>query len=179
MQQLKTVYKAPTEEAALENLNLLDENWSKKYSLAIKSWKQNWGNFSIYFKYPEEIRTIIYTTNAVEVLHRQFRKVTNSRSIFPNDDSLKKCSFLLTEIYLKNGLCLSKIGLLFFHNFLLFLTIELSRFYDFILLFTQKFLEPLSFTHSGRRDFLLCVDVDFASCYKECYCGFLDVNYAI
>lgn len=94
MQQLKTVYKAPTEEAALENLNLLDENWGKKYSLAIKSWKQNWENLSTYFKYPEEIRTIIYTTNAVEVLHRQFRKVTNSRSIFPNDDALKKMLFL-------------------------------------------------------------------------------------
>lgn len=94
MQQLKTVYKAPTEEAAVENLNLLDETWGKKYSLAIKSWKQNWLNLSTYFKYPQEIRTIIYTTNAVEAVHRQFRKVTKSRAIFPNDDALKKMLFL-------------------------------------------------------------------------------------
>jgi len=94
MQQLKTVYKAPTEEAAVENLNLLEETWGKKYSLAIKSWKQNWPNLSTYFKYPQEIRTIIYTTNAVEAVHRQFRKVTKSRAIFPNDDALKKMLFL-------------------------------------------------------------------------------------
>ena len=94
MQQLKTVYKAPTEEAAVENLNLLDETWGKRYSLAIKSWKQNWPNLSTFFKYPQEIRTIIYTTNAVEAVHRQFRKVTKSRAIFPNDDALKKMLFL-------------------------------------------------------------------------------------
>lgn len=94
MQQLKTVYKASTEEDAVESLNLLEETWGKKYSLAIKSWKHNWSNLSTYFKYPQEIRTIIYTTNAVEAVHRQFRKVTKSRAIFPNDDALKKMLFL-------------------------------------------------------------------------------------
>lgn len=94
MQELREVYKAPTEDAALQNLDLLDEHWGSKYSLAIKSWRNNWVNLATYFKYPEEIRTIIYTTNAVEALHRQFRKVTKSKSLFPNDDALKKMLFL-------------------------------------------------------------------------------------
>ena len=94
IKQLKTVYSASTEQAALESLNLLEENWSKKYTLALKSWRQNWNNLATFFKYPEEIRTIIYTTNAVESVHRQFRKVTKSRSLFPNDDALKKMLYL-------------------------------------------------------------------------------------
>ena len=94
MKQLKGVYSAPTEEAALENLNELEEKWSKKYNLALKSWRTNWTNLSTFFKYPEEIRTIIYTTNAVETVHRQFRKVTKARSLFPNDDALKKMLYL-------------------------------------------------------------------------------------
>lgn len=94
MKELKEVYKAPTEEAALVNLDRLEETWGKKYSLAIKSWRNNWSNLATFFKYPEEIRTVIYTTNAVEALHRQFRKVTKSKSLFPNDDSLKKMLYL-------------------------------------------------------------------------------------
>ena len=94
MQQLRQVYTAPTEESALMALEELDETWGKKYSLAIKTWKNNWTHASTFFKYPDEIRKIIYTTNAVEAVHRQFRKVTKTRSIFPNDDALKKMLFL-------------------------------------------------------------------------------------
>jgi len=94
MQELREVYKAPTEEAALLNLDSLEEKWGSKYSLAIKSWRNNWGNLATFFKYPEEIRTVIYTTNAVEAVHRQFRKVTKSKSLFPNDDALKKMLYL-------------------------------------------------------------------------------------
>ena len=94
MKDLKLVYQAPSEENALENLSLLENTWGKKYSLAIKSWRQNWTNLSTYFRYAPEIRTTIYTTNAVESLHRQFRKVTKSKSLFPNDDALKKMLFL-------------------------------------------------------------------------------------
>jgi len=94
MKQLKGVYSAPTEEAALENLKELEEKWSKKYTLALKSWRTNWTNLSTFFKYPGEIRTVIYTTNAVETVHRQFRKVTKARSLFPNDDALKKMLYL-------------------------------------------------------------------------------------
>ena len=94
MQELKEVYKAPTEEAALLSLDRLEENRGNKYSLAIKSWRKNRDNLATYFKYPQEIRTIIYTTNAVEAVHRQFRKVTKNRALFPNDDALKKMLFL-------------------------------------------------------------------------------------
>ncbi len=112
MKQLKPVYSAATEQAALENLKELEDRWSKKYSLALKSWRQNWNNLAIYFKYPEEVRTVIYTTNAVESVHRQFRKVTKTRSLFPNSlpaygwmTLLKKCCTLLTEIFQRNGRC--------------------------------------------------------------------------
>lgn len=94
MAELKEVYKAPTEEAALINLDRFEENWGKKYTLAIRSWRNNWNNLATFFKYPEEIRTAIYTTNAVEAVHRQFRKVTKNRALFPNDDALKKMLFL-------------------------------------------------------------------------------------
>ena len=94
MTDLKKVYKAPTEEAALQELGLVEEKWGKKYPLALKSWRNNWDHISVFFRYPEEIRKIIYTTNMVESLHRQFRKVTKNRSVFPNDDALKKMLYL-------------------------------------------------------------------------------------
>jgi putative transposase len=94
MHELRQVYTAPTEEAALLALDRLEESWGKKYSLAIKVWRNNWTHASTFFKYPDEIRKIIYTTNAVEAVHRQFRKVTKSKSIFPNDDAFKKMLFL-------------------------------------------------------------------------------------
>ncbi len=91
---LKTVYSAATEELALQNLQMLEDTWGKKYILALKSWRANWDNLAVFFKYPQEIRTMIYTTNAVEALHRQFRKVTKAKTLFPNDDSLKKMLYL-------------------------------------------------------------------------------------
>ena len=91
---LKAVYSAPTEEAGLAELEKVEEKWGKKYPLPLKSWRQNWSNIATFFKYPEEIRKMIYTTNAVEALHRQFRKVTKSKSLFPNDDALKKMLYL-------------------------------------------------------------------------------------
>jgi transposase-like protein len=91
---LKTIYSAPTEEAALLNLEAVEETWGKKYILAMKSWRANWNQLAVFLKYPEEIRTMIYTTNAVEALHRQFRKVTKAKSLFPNDDALKKMLYL-------------------------------------------------------------------------------------
>lgn len=91
---LKAVYSAPTEEAGLAELEKVEEKWGKKYPLPLKTWRQNWNNIATFFKYPEEIRKMIYTTNAVEALHRQFRKVTKSKSLFPNDDALKKMLYL-------------------------------------------------------------------------------------
>lgn len=92
--ELRTVYTAPTDEAALLALDKLEDTWGKKYAPAIKVWRSNWTHASTFFKYPDEIRRIIYTTNAVEAVHRQFRKVTKSKSIFPNDEALKKMLFL-------------------------------------------------------------------------------------
>jgi transposase-like protein len=101
IKELRQVYSAPTEVAALIALDRLEESWGKKYSLAIKTWRNNWTDASTFFKYPEEIRRIIYTTNAVEAVHRQFRKVTKSKSIFPNDDALKKNVILGLQGFIK------------------------------------------------------------------------------
>jgi len=94
MTDLKPVYRAPTEEAGLLALDKLEEKWGKKYPYPINSWRNNWNHLAVFFKYPEEIRTVIYTTNAVENLHRQFRKVTKNRALFPNDDALTKMLYL-------------------------------------------------------------------------------------
>ncbi len=94
LNDLKLVYKAPTEKSALAELDNLEAKWGKKYPYPINSWRKNWANLSAYFKYPEEIRTLIYTTNPVENVHRQFRKVTKSKSLFPNDDALLKILYL-------------------------------------------------------------------------------------
>lgn len=94
MKDLKAVYQAPTQEAARQGLDKLDELWGKTYPLVIKSWRDNWPRLSTYLKYPEEIRRLIYTTNIVEGLHRQFRKVTKTKSVFPNDEALTKLLFL-------------------------------------------------------------------------------------
>ena len=94
MKDLKTVYKADTEELALTSLDELEEKWGKKYPTSIASWRNNWPQLSTYFKYPGEIRKLIYTTNAIENFNRQLRKVTKSKTIFPTDDSLFKSLYL-------------------------------------------------------------------------------------
>jgi len=94
---LKTVYNAVNEDAALENLISAKEKWSSKYPNAIKSWEDNWDNLITFFEFPEYIRRIIYTTNAIESLNSQFRKVTKTKLIFPNDESLMKMLYLATE----------------------------------------------------------------------------------
>ena len=94
---IKTVYGAVNEEAALENLLAAKEKWGKKYPNAIKSWEDNWDNLITFFAFPEYIRKIMYTTNVIESLHSQFRKVTKTKLIFPNDDSLLKMLYLATE----------------------------------------------------------------------------------
>ena len=90
MADLKRVYAAPTEEVALAELDSFDEKWSGKYPKIAKSWKDNWANLSTYFKYPEAVRRLIYTTNTIEGFNRQLRKVTKSKTVFPSDDSLLK-----------------------------------------------------------------------------------------
>lgn len=94
---LKGVYRAVNEETARDCLDKLAEKWEHKYALAVRPWKTHWGNIIPFFKFPDEIRRIIYTTNAVEALHRQFRKVTKNRSVFPSDDSLRKLLYLTVK----------------------------------------------------------------------------------
>ena len=90
MADLKMVYAAPDEAAALEELESFGEKWNSKYPKIYKSWSERWATLSTYFKYPNEVRKLIYTTNAIEGFNRQQRKVTKSRTVFPSDDSLLK-----------------------------------------------------------------------------------------
>ena len=92
---LKPIYKAPTEEAALAALDELETAWGGKYPTAIKSWRTHWDELSTMFKYPEEIRRIIYTTNAIENFNGQLRKVTKTKGAFVSDDALLKQLYLV------------------------------------------------------------------------------------
>ena len=94
MADLKLVYKADTEDLALAALDDLKEEWGKKYPASIASWRNNWPQLSTYFKYPSEIRKLIYTTNSIENFNRQLRKVTKAKTIFPTDDALFKSLYL-------------------------------------------------------------------------------------
>lgn len=94
MKDLKEVYQATTKDLAEENLLKLDDKWGKKYPIVLKSWHNNWENLSEYFKYPAEIRKIIYTTNIIESVHRQFRKLTKTKGAFPNENSLLKLLYM-------------------------------------------------------------------------------------
>ena len=93
---LKPIYKAPTEELALEALDELESAWGGKYPASIKSWRDHWDELATMFKYPEQIRLIIYTTNAIENFNRQLRKVTKTKSAFVSDDALLKQLYLVT-----------------------------------------------------------------------------------
>jgi len=93
---LKPIYKAPTEESALEAMGELERIWGTKYPAAIRSWREHWDELSTMFKYPEQIRRIIYTTNAIENFNRQLRKVTKTKSAFVSDDALLKQLYLVT-----------------------------------------------------------------------------------
>jgi len=97
MADLKLVYKAVTEEEALENLMTFKEKWCKKYPSCIKTWEDNWDILSTFFAYPPEIRKIICTTNIIEGLNRQFRQVTKNKPSFTNDDSLRKLLYLASK----------------------------------------------------------------------------------
>lgn len=94
MSDLKAVYAAVDEDAALTALDTFAEHWDGKYPKISVSWRENWPRLSTYFKYPSELRKLIYTTNAIEGFNRQLRKVTKSKSVFPTDDSLLKMLFL-------------------------------------------------------------------------------------
>ena len=94
MEDLKLVYKANSKDLAESKLLNLEEKWGEKYPLVLRSWNNNWHNLSGYFKYSQEIRKMIYTTNAVEGLHRQIRKVTKTKGSFTSQFALEKLIYL-------------------------------------------------------------------------------------
>ena len=94
MNDLKPVYQAVSKEVAEQELQKLDEKWGKLYPIVIQSWQNKWENLSVYFKYPPEIRKVIYTTNIIESVHRQFRKLTKTKGAFPNENSLLKLLYM-------------------------------------------------------------------------------------
>lgn len=91
---MKEIYTSPTEEAGLEALEKFSQKWGNKYPYAIKSWENNWNNLATFFKYPKEIRTLIYTTNPIESLNSTIRTAANPKRVFPSDDSVLKTVYL-------------------------------------------------------------------------------------
>jgi len=97
LKDLRLVYQASTKEDAEYNLDLMEEKWGKKYTPIFTSWRNNWEHLSNYFKYPEPIRRIMYTTNIIEGFHRQVRKITKTKGAFTSDMALLKLIYLATQ----------------------------------------------------------------------------------
>ncbi|WP_228448015.1 IS256 family transposase [Sulfurospirillum diekertiae] len=109
MKDLKCIYQATTKELAEDELVKLDEKWGKKYPIVIQSWQNKWENLSVYFKYPPEIRKVIYTTNILNLYIANFANSPKQKS-FPNENSLLNYSIWVLKMLRKNGLCLCGIG---------------------------------------------------------------------
>ena len=117
----KAVYKASSEEIALKELEEVKEKWGKKYPYAISNWESNWDVISPFFQFSDDIRRIMYTTNIIEGVNRQFRKVTKTKSVFPNDTALEKMLYLASVNVMKKwkmryrnwDLVLSQLSLLY------------------------------------------------------------------
>lgn len=92
---LKNIYNAPTKEAAKMELDNFEQKWGGKYPYAIRSWRNNWEELTLFFDSPVEIRKIIYTTNLIENLNGKIRKYTKNKLSFPNDDALKKSVYMV------------------------------------------------------------------------------------
>lgn len=93
-QDLKPIYTAPTTEAAQHELDEFDKKWGEKYPMIAKSWRSVWANVVPFFKFPPEIRRVIYTTNVIESVNASIRHITNNRALFPNDESVFKLLYL-------------------------------------------------------------------------------------
>ena len=94
---LKTIYHAPSEDAALEALDRVTEKWESDYPNAMKSWYKNWDVISPIFKFSPDVRKVIYTTNAIESLNSGYRRLNKQRSVFPSDTALLKALYLATH----------------------------------------------------------------------------------
>ncbi len=85
------------EKAGLDALADIRDKWGKKYPYAVSNWENNWEDVSAFFQFPDEVRRIMYTTNVIEGLNRQYRKVTKTKSVFPSDSSLEKMLYLASQ----------------------------------------------------------------------------------
>jgi len=97
VEDLKTIYRAPTREAGESALLALEQRWGRQYAVSVRSWESNWQDLATMFDYPAEIRRLIYTTNTVEGYHRQLRKVLKTKSSFPTDEAARKLLYLVTQ----------------------------------------------------------------------------------
>ena len=91
---MKLVYCAVSKDSAEAELDSLDAKWGEQYPIVIKSWRDNWERLTEYLQYTKDIRRMIYTTNTVEGYHRQIRKVTKNKGVFPSDTALEKLVYL-------------------------------------------------------------------------------------
>ena len=93
---LKTIYNAPNEEQGRANRDRITEKWSEKYPNAMKRWERDWDVITPIFKFSANVRTVIYTTNAIESLNATYRKLNRQRSVFPSAQALLKALYLAT-----------------------------------------------------------------------------------
>lgn len=107
---LKTIYNAPTEEEGRKALDKVTEKWEEKYPRAMKRWYDNWDAICPIFKFSSEVRTVIYTTNAIESLNATYRKLNRQRSVFPSDQALLKALYHPLLKRPRNGPCHSETG---------------------------------------------------------------------
>ena len=91
---MKNIYNAPTKKVAEQELAIFGEKWNDKYPYAIRSWKNNWDELTVFYDFPLEIRKIIYTTNLIENLNGKIRKYTKNKLSFPNDQAVIKSTYL-------------------------------------------------------------------------------------
>lgn len=97
LKDLRPVYQAATVEAAEQALEAFEKAWGEQYPMAVQSWRSRWQNVIPSYSYPEPIRKVIYTTNAVESQNSQLRKVTRKRGAIPTDDSVRKVLYLAIQ----------------------------------------------------------------------------------
>ena len=108
MADLKKVYQAINEDEAMNALREFKEKWAKTYPSLVRSWEENWDILSTFFAYPAEVRKIIYTTNIIEGLNRQFRKITKNKPSFTNDDALRKILSLASKNIVEHWTCVCR-----------------------------------------------------------------------
>ena len=97
MADLKKIYGTINEDEAIQGMVEFKDKWAKNYPSCVRSWEENWDILSTFFAYPAEVRKIIYTTNIIEGLNRQLRKITKNKPSFTNDDSLRKMLYLASQ----------------------------------------------------------------------------------